>query len=348
MEKTSLSEMTTSGSFRRSPSTYRSTPTAQERMDPNRFVLYVSLACPWANRCLAALHLKKLEDRIRVSVVHPVWQRTRPDDPSDGHCGWAFRREDDDPVSTSDGRGRFDCAGCVPDPLGRATVRDIYADSDAKFTVVRVGRMIKSTARPPARARKSLAHSTPTRHPFVTLSPSCTTRKRTRSSTTRAATSSASSTVGTSETAGGPSTCTRRRIARRLTASTSSRTSPSTTASTRWVFVYSFLFRVVANNNARYIADTTPLSPALCAALAPPLRPVWLCNNARRVQRGRGAHSFSTSLARPDRHRPPTTDPSPAPSQPAPRVHSRPPCLPPCPSATASCQGSVGSPTPRS
>lgn len=169
MEKTSLSEMTTSGSFRRSPSTYRSTPTAQERMDPNRFVLYVSLACPWANRCLAALHLKKLEDRIRVSVVHPVWQRTRPDDPSDGHCGWAFRREDDDPVSTSDGRGRFDCAGCVPDPLGRATVRDIYADSDAKFTVVRVGRMIKSTARPPARPPAHASRSL-TRPPRATPS----------------------------------------------------------------------------------------------------------------------------------------------------------------------------------
>ena len=226
--------MTTSGSFRRSPSVYRSTPTAEERLDPNRFILYVSLACPWANRCLAALYLKKLEDRIRVSVVHPVWQRTRPDDPSDGHCGWAFRREDDDPVSTSDGLGRFDCAGCVPDPLGRATVRDIYADSDAKFTVVRVGRMIKSTARPHAHARdRSLDPHAPPPSPPVT--PSCTAPLQTRSSTTRAATSYASSTAGTSETAGGPLTCTPLRIARRLTASTSSRTSPSTTASTRWV-----------------------------------------------------------------------------------------------------------------
>jgi glutathionyl-hydroquinone reductase len=47
----------------------------------------VSLACPWACRALTALYLKGLEGAIGVSVVHPTWQRTRPDDPEDSHCG---------------------------------------------------------------------------------------------------------------------------------------------------------------------------------------------------------------------------------------------------------------------
>jgi putative glutathione S-transferase len=135
MEKTALAEVER-GRFTRTASVYRGVPTPEELSEPNRFVLYISLACPWANRCLAALFLLKLEDKLPVSVVHPVWQRTRPDDDTDKHCGWVFRRENDEPVSTVDGHGSFDCSGCVPDPLGLArAVRDLYAESDAKFTV---------------------------------------------------------------------------------------------------------------------------------------------------------------------------------------------------------------------
>ena len=134
MEKTALAEVT-EGKFDRSPSLYRDTPTSNEYSN-NDFILYVSLACPWANRCLAVVYLKGLEDRLRVSVVHPVWQRTRPDDASDKHCGWVFRDERDVPVSTVDGHGSFDCRGCVGDPLGRACIRDLYDETtDAKFTV---------------------------------------------------------------------------------------------------------------------------------------------------------------------------------------------------------------------
>lgn len=54
----------------------------------------------------------------------------------DEHCGWVFRDERDDPVSTSEGHGSFDCTGCVPDPLGCArSVRDLYAEDDTKFSV---------------------------------------------------------------------------------------------------------------------------------------------------------------------------------------------------------------------
>lgn len=56
----------------------------------DRYHLYISLACPWANRCLAVLNLKGLQDCIKHTVVHPTWQKTKPDDASDSHHGWAF------------------------------------------------------------------------------------------------------------------------------------------------------------------------------------------------------------------------------------------------------------------
>lgn len=34
-----------------------------------------------------ALPLQGLHDAIDLSVTHPTWQRTRPDDPNDEHTG---------------------------------------------------------------------------------------------------------------------------------------------------------------------------------------------------------------------------------------------------------------------
>ena len=34
--------------------------------------------------------IKGLEDVISYTVVMPIWQRTRPDDPNDVHAGWHF------------------------------------------------------------------------------------------------------------------------------------------------------------------------------------------------------------------------------------------------------------------
>lgn len=48
---------------------------------PGRYHLYVSLACPWAHRTLILRKLKKLEDIISVSSVHPHM----------GPKGWDFR-----------------------------------------------------------------------------------------------------------------------------------------------------------------------------------------------------------------------------------------------------------------
>ena len=50
------------------------------KAEPNRYHLYVSLACPWAHRTLIFRKLKGLEDMITVSVVHPLMHEN----------GWTF------------------------------------------------------------------------------------------------------------------------------------------------------------------------------------------------------------------------------------------------------------------
>src|SRR5271166_2830916 len=48
--------------------------------EPDRYHLYVSLACPWAHRTLIFRKLKKLEDVISVSIAEPLYGKT----------GWEF------------------------------------------------------------------------------------------------------------------------------------------------------------------------------------------------------------------------------------------------------------------
>ncbi|MGB6117012.1 MAG: glutathione S-transferase family protein [Mesorhizobium sp.] len=54
------------------------------KAEPDRYHLYVSLACPWAHRTLIVRKLKKLEDIISVSVVHHYM----------GKDGWTFLEQD--------------------------------------------------------------------------------------------------------------------------------------------------------------------------------------------------------------------------------------------------------------
>ena len=49
--------------------------------EPGRYHLYVSLACPWAQRAVIVRRLKRLEDVVTVSVVDPIRDER----------GWAFR-----------------------------------------------------------------------------------------------------------------------------------------------------------------------------------------------------------------------------------------------------------------
>lgn len=73
------------GAFERPESRFRAQvaddDTSGFPAEPGRYHLYVSYACPWAHRTLIFRRLKRLENVIGVSVVHPVITAG----------GWAFR-----------------------------------------------------------------------------------------------------------------------------------------------------------------------------------------------------------------------------------------------------------------
>ncbi|PNH11720.1 hypothetical protein TSOC_001418 [Tetrabaena socialis] len=114
-------------------------PRRTAELEAGRYHLYVSLACPFACRCLAVLHMKGLDHVIGASNVHPTMQRTRPDDPKDEHVGWVFREPTDPPIPSATGHGSFGCEGCTPDTVnGAKFVRDLYEkakDTTGKYSV---------------------------------------------------------------------------------------------------------------------------------------------------------------------------------------------------------------------
>jgi glutathionyl-hydroquinone reductase len=80
------------GRFVRQQSAFRERVTADGSSGfpavPNRYHLYVSLACPWAHRTIIVRHLKGLAHVIPMTVVDPI---------RDDH-GWRFTREEPDPL----------------------------------------------------------------------------------------------------------------------------------------------------------------------------------------------------------------------------------------------------------
>lgn len=138
---TALDEMDDDGRFKRTAASFRNTIEAGGRFAPEagRYHLYVSLACPWAAGTLAALKYKGLEDAIGVSIVHPTWGPTRPEDPDDGHIGWQFKNPGDEPLTNALGHGSFECDDAlIPDSVnGAKTVRDLYEmakDTTGKYS----------------------------------------------------------------------------------------------------------------------------------------------------------------------------------------------------------------------
>lgn len=103
---------------------------AQFPPENNRYHLYVADACPWAHRTLMVLALKGLENIISVTYVMPTWQKTKPDDPNDSHCGWVFADPAGKPYPNTVGLGGPFPAivpGKEPDPeLGAKNIREIY------------------------------------------------------------------------------------------------------------------------------------------------------------------------------------------------------------------------------
>jgi glutathionyl-hydroquinone reductase len=70
-----LNEISSEGAFVRAATSFRGTVSKESShlhaAEPNRYHLYVSLACPWAHRTQMVCALKGLEDLISVDVVHP-------------------------------------------------------------------------------------------------------------------------------------------------------------------------------------------------------------------------------------------------------------------------------------
>jgi putative glutathione S-transferase len=111
----------TGGHFKRSHSVFRNWVTADGSAGPTgkpgfkaergRYHLYVSLACPWAHRTLIFRKLKKLDDLISVSVVHPLMLEN----------GWEFRPQDDADATADD-------------LFGSAALWQVYTRADAAYT----------------------------------------------------------------------------------------------------------------------------------------------------------------------------------------------------------------------
>src|SRR5687768_3871417 len=83
-------------------------------LEPRRYHLYVSLACPWAHRSLIVRNLMGLESAVGVTVVDPVRDER----------GWAFREGDGhgpDPVNGFKYLSQA-YAASTPDYRGRVTV----------------------------------------------------------------------------------------------------------------------------------------------------------------------------------------------------------------------------------
>ena len=77
------------GEYVRKDSQFRNGIVANDA-EKDRYHLYVSYACPWAHRTLIFRKLKKLEDIISISVVHPFMDNQ----------GWDFKN--DYPAATGD------------------------------------------------------------------------------------------------------------------------------------------------------------------------------------------------------------------------------------------------------
>ena len=79
------------------------------KAEPGRYHLYVSLACPWANRTMIFRALKGLEEHISVSVVHWLMAEN----------GWTFEPAE----------------GVIPDLINHASyLHEVYTAADTEYS----------------------------------------------------------------------------------------------------------------------------------------------------------------------------------------------------------------------
>jgi putative glutathione S-transferase len=83
--------------------------------------------------------MKGLDDAISYSIVHPTWQKTRPEDESDPHHGWAYKAPGDEPLSNPLGHGSYKCDDLLvrDESTNAKSVREVYnmcGDEEGPFT----------------------------------------------------------------------------------------------------------------------------------------------------------------------------------------------------------------------
>eukprot|EP01067_Filipodium_phascolosomae_P004941 Filipodium_phascolosomae@DN2924_c0_g1_i1.p1 len=92
--------------------------------ESGRYHLYTSLGCPFACRAHHVLALKGLTDTVSITMLHPVYQKLPGEETK---TGWAFRRPDDAPLTSSEGYGSFDCPEATPDVVcNKNFLKEIY------------------------------------------------------------------------------------------------------------------------------------------------------------------------------------------------------------------------------
>ena len=91
-------EVAKDGAYKRTESQFRSSVKEDGSSvfspEAGRYQLVIAYACPWASRTNAVRTLKGLDEAIDITVVDPVFKRTRPEDDNDQHHGWFFREND--------------------------------------------------------------------------------------------------------------------------------------------------------------------------------------------------------------------------------------------------------------
>ena len=134
-----MDEKSKDGKFKRVDAGFRnwiSKSDARFKPEKDRYHLYISWACPWANRCATVRHMKGLQDVIGLSVVHPTWAATRPG--QDEHKGWTFAAANTI-MPNPNGFGQNRLAEELVDPLyGVKFIRDLYEmanDTHGKYSV---------------------------------------------------------------------------------------------------------------------------------------------------------------------------------------------------------------------
>jgi len=115
-------ETGTKGEFVRQASIFRNWVTASGESgylaEPDRYHLYVSLACPWAHRTVIFRKLKKLDDVIFLSLVDPIRD----------HRGWRFTGSEGEFPDEINGFSFLSEAYLKSDPSfdGRVTVAALW------------------------------------------------------------------------------------------------------------------------------------------------------------------------------------------------------------------------------